>query len=109
MARVVRRTLRCTPVEKAAIRERAEAAGMPVSRFLVACALHEDAGGPPREEPRLVLSEEEQRTLHERVARMDAVHRALHEALPGTDLSLFGAIAFIQRALWERPSGWADR
>ncbi len=109
MARLVRRTLRCTVVEKAAIREKAEAAGMPVSRFLVACALHEDAGGAPREEPRLVLSEEEQRTLHERVARMDAVHRALHEALPGTDLSLFGAIAFIQRALRERPSGWADR
>ena len=47
MARLVRRTLRCTPAEKAAIRERAEAAGMPVSRFLVAFALHEDAGGPP--------------------------------------------------------------
>ena len=47
--------------------------------------------------------------MHEQVARMDAVHRALHEALPGTDLSLFGAIAFIQRALRERRPGWADR
>ena len=82
---------------------------MPVSHFLVACALHEDAGAPPREEPRLVLSEEEQRTLYDRVARMEAVHRALHEALPGTDLSLFGAIAFIQRELRARRSGGAGR
>ncbi len=109
MARLVRRTLRCTPVEKAAIRERAEEAGMPVSHFLIACALHEDADTPPREKARLVLSEEEQRVLHDRVARMDAVHRALHEALPGTDLSLFGAIAFIQRELWERRSDGTDR
>ena len=105
MARLVRRTLRCTPVERAVIREKAEAAGMPVSHFLVACALHEDAGAPPREEPRLVLSEEEQGTLYDRVARMEAVHRALHEALPGTDLSLFGAITFIQRELQARRSG----
>ena len=82
---------------------------MPVSHFLVACALHEDAGAPPREEPRLALSEEEQRTLYDRVARMDAVHRALHEALPGTDLSLFGAIAFIQRELQARRSGGTDQ
>ena len=47
MARLIRRSLRCTPVERAAIGERAEAAGMPVSHFLVACALHEDAGAPP--------------------------------------------------------------
>ena len=109
MARLVRRTLRCTPVEKAAIRERADAAGMRVSHFLVACALHEDAGAPPRKEPRLALSEEDQRALHDRVARMDAVHRALHEALPGTDLSLFGAITFIQRELWARRSDGMDR
>ena len=109
MARLVRRTLRCTPVEKAAIRERADAVGMPVSHFLIACALHQDAGAPPGEEPRLVLSEEEQRVLHDRVARMDAVHRALHEALPGTDLSLFGAVAFIQRELSARRSVGTDR
>ena len=109
MARLVRRSLRCTPVERAAIRERAGAAGMPVSRFLVACALHGDAGAQARGEPRLALSEEEQRALHDRVARMEAVHRALHEALPGTDLSLFGAIAFIERTLRARGSGGADR
>ena len=73
MTGVVRRTLRCTPAERAEIRERAAALDMPVSGFLVACALHEDAGGPGRDEPRLVLSEEEQRTLYERVEKMDRV------------------------------------
>ena len=56
-----------------------------------------------------MLSEEEQRALHDGVARMEAVHRALHEALPGTDLSLFGAIAFIQRELWARGSDGTGR
>ena len=82
---------------------------MPVSHFLIACALHEDAGAPNREEPCLALSEEEQRTLYDRIAGIDAVHRALHEALPGTDLSLFGAIAFIQRELQARRSGGTGR
>ena len=105
MTGVVRRTLRCTRAERAAIRERAAALGMPVSGFLVACALHEDAGGPRGDEPRLVLSEKEQRTLYERVAEMDRVRHALYEALPGTGLTLFAAIAFMQRALQSRGSG----
>ena len=105
MAGVVRRTLRCTRAEKAAIRERAEALGMPVSGYLVACALHQDAGGPRHTEPRLVLSEEEQRTLYDRVEAMERVRRALHEALPGSDLSLFGAIAFLRRERDSRRSG----
>ena len=105
MAGVVRRTLRCTRAEKAAIRERAEALGMPVSGYLVACALHEDAGGLRHAEPRLVLSEEEQRTLYDRVEAMERVRRALHEALPGSDLSLFGAIAFLRRERDSRRSG----
>ncbi|MCY4406652.1 MAG: hypothetical protein OXC15_09810 [Rhodospirillaceae bacterium] len=49
MANVVRRTLRCTRTERAEIRERAAALGMSVSGYLVACALHEDAGGPRRD------------------------------------------------------------
>ena len=57
MASVVRRTLRCSRAERAEIRERAAALGMSVSGYLVACALHEDAGGPRRDEPRLVLSD----------------------------------------------------
>ncbi len=103
MTGVVRRTVRCTPAERAAIRERAAAHGMKVSPFLVACALHEDAAR--HDQPRLVLSEEEQRTLYDRVAEMERVRRALHEALPGSDLSLFGAIAFLRRAVDARRSG----
>ena len=102
MARVVRRTLRCSRAERAEIKERAAALGMPVSGYLVACALHEDAGGPHRDEPRLVLSEEQQRVLYRRVEEMNRVRRALSESLAGTDLSVFGAIAFMQRAVQSR-------
>ena len=105
MANVVRRTLRCSRAERAEIRERAGALGMPVSGYLVACALHEDAGGPRRDEPRLVLSEEQQRTLYERAEEMDRVRRALGESLSGSKLSVFGAIAFIQRAIQSRRGG----
>ena len=104
MASVVRRTLRCSRAERAGIRERAAALGMPVSGYLVACALHEDASGPRRDEPRLVLSEE-QRTLYERVEELDRVRRALGESLSGSKLSVFGAIAFIQRAVQSRREG----
>ena len=65
MARVVRRTLRCSRAQSAEIRDRAAALGMPVSGFLVACALHEDA-----DEPGLALSEAEQRRLLDRVDRL---------------------------------------
>ncbi|MCY4548035.1 MAG: hypothetical protein OXC28_06690 [Defluviicoccus sp.] len=99
MSRVVRPTLRCTRAERAEIRERAAALGMKVSGYLVACALHEDAGGPRREEPRLVWSEEQQWTLYERIEEMERVRRALHESIPGTNVSLFGAIGFIRHAL----------
>ena len=101
----VRRTLRCSRAERARIRERAAALGMPVSGYLVACALHEDAGGPRRDMPRLVLSEQQQRTLYKRVEEMDRVRRALGESLPGTDLSVFGAIAFMQHAIQSRRPG----
>ena len=78
---------------------------MPVSEYLVACALHEDAGEPHRDEARLVLSEEQPRTLYERVEEMDRVRRALGGSLAGTDLSVFGVIAFIQRAVQSRREG----
>ena len=105
MARVVRPTLRCTRAEKAEIKERAAALGMTVSGYLVACALHEDAGGPRREEPQLVLSEEQQRTLYRRVGEMGEVGDALLLPLPRLGISLFGAIGFIQRALQSRREG----
>lgn len=92
---VLRRSLRCTPLERARIRERASDAGMPVSRFVVACALKDGTGN----EPGIVLSEEEQRRLYDRVAELDRLRRLLLEALPGTGVSLFGALAAMHRAL----------
>ncbi len=44
-------------------------------------------------------------TLYDRVAEIEQVRRALCEALPGTGLSLFAAIAFMQHALQSRGSG----
>ena len=105
MTGVVRRTLRCSRAQSAEIRERAAALGMSVSGYLVACALHEEAGGPRLDAPRLALSEEHQRTLYRRVEEMDRVRRALHEGLPGTGLTLFGAVAFIQHVLQSRRAG----
>lgn len=75
-------------------------------QILASGPLHEDAGGPRREASRLVLSEEEQRTLYGRVENMEQLRHLLYEALPGTRLSLFGAIAFLQRELdSRRPAG----
>ena len=103
MARTVRRTVRCTRAERARIRERADALGMTVSGFVVACALHGDRAD--RAGHALALSADEQRLLFDRVAELDRVRRALHEGLPGTELSLFGAVAFLQRAFAAGGSG----
>ncbi|MDE0275587.1 MAG: hypothetical protein OYH76_06810 [Defluviicoccus sp.] len=92
--------LRCTPLERARIRERAAGHGMSVSAFLVACALNvEDAGA---DEPRLALTDAEERLLFDRVAELDRLRRMLFERLPGSDVSVFGALAFIERALGDR-------
>ena len=74
--------MRCTRAERARIRERADALEMTVSGFVVACALNGD--GADREGHVLALSAEEQRLLFDRVAELDRVRWALHEALPGT-------------------------
>lgn len=98
----LKRALRCTPLERARIRERAAEHKMSVSAFLVACALRDDDGP---EEARPGLTEEEERLLFERVAELDRLRRALYERLPGTEISVFGAIAFIERALRDRGPG----
>ena len=94
--------LRCTPLERARIRERAAEYGMSVSAFLVACALNVDEAGP--DEPRLALTHEEERLLFDRVAALDRLRGVLFERLPGSDVSVFGALAFIERALGDRGS-----
>ena len=70
---------------------------MNFSRFMVACALHggdEDGG---EEGPRLVLTEDEQRSLYGRVALLDRCNEALLARLPGEEMSALGALAFLVR------------
>ena len=91
------RSVYCSPENRALIGRRAKEAGMSFSRFMIACALHgaddEDGG----EGPRLVLSEDEQRQLYERVALLDRCNEALLSRLPGTEISALGALAFLAR------------
>ena len=91
------RSVYCSPENRALIGRRAKEAGMSFSRFMIACALHgaddEDGG----EGPRLVLSEDEQRNLYERVALLDRCNEALLSRLPGTEISALGALAFLAR------------
>ena len=68
------RSLSCTDVEWERVRERADAAGQSMSRYLVERALTVELPrdgdgriGPP---PRLVLSEGDQREMHDRIAQM---------------------------------------
>lgn len=97
--------LRCTPLERALIRERAAGHRMSVSAFLVACALNDDGDGASPEAPRLAPTGEEERLLFERVEALDRLCDGLYERLPGADISVFGAIAFIERALRNRAPG----
>ena len=94
-----RRSIYCLPVERARIGERAEAAGMSFSGFMVACALHgEDDGDDERTGHRLALSEEEQRELHRRVELLDRCNEALLTRVPGIGMSMLAALAFLARA-----------
>ncbi len=91
------RSFYCSAAERDEIGRRAGAAGVSVSRFLVACALHgEDGDGGPGHP--LVLTAAEQRALYERVARLDRWSRALSERAPGADRSALEALAFLARA-----------
>lgn len=91
------RSIYCSPEDRNSIGRRAKAAGMSFSRFMVVCAVHcagEDDGG---EDPRLVLNENEQRMLFERVGLLDRCSHALLERLPGTEMSALGALVFLAR------------
>ena len=77
------RSVYCSAVEWAAIVERAAAADMNVSRFLMACALSED--GPP----------DGQEELLRKVELFDRFVEALLARLPGTEMSMLGALAFL--------------
>ena len=96
MIRARRRSIYCSPAEWAEITERARSAGMKNSPFVIACALAEDEEERP--DTLLALTEEEQRTLYDRVAFLDRCARAMYERLPGSDLSMFDTLAFLERA-----------
>ena len=82
----------CRPSDWEAIRTRAKEAGMPTSRFVVACALEEE------DDMRLALSEAEQRDLLNRVNRILLVLEDLMEPLPGSDVTAMEALSFLYLA-----------
>ena len=67
-------SLSCTDAEWERVRERADAAGLSMSRYLVEGALTlelpRDGDGKLRAPPQLVLSEGEQREMHDRIAHV---------------------------------------
>ena len=67
-------SLSCTDVEWERVRERADAAGLSISRYLVERALTvelpRDGQGKVGAPPRLVLSEDEQREMRDRIERI---------------------------------------
>ncbi len=100
--RARQRSIYCSAADRALIGRRAEAAGMSFSRFMVACALHGGNEDDGAEGPRLALSEDEQRSLYERVALLDRCNEALLARLPGTEMSALGALAFLVREAHSR-------
>ena len=91
MARSRQYSVSCAPLEWETIRERA-AAGTSVSRFVLGCALDDDAAH------RLALSEEEQRTLYNRVNLLLMATQDLLRPLPGSEVTLREAVEFLFRA-----------
>ena len=69
-------SLSCTDTEWERVRERADAAGLSMSRYLVERALTvelpRDGDGKIGPPPRLVLSEGEQQQIHDRIERISA-------------------------------------
>jgi len=89
------RSIYCSPENRALIGRRAKEAGMSFSRFMVVCALHGADADDGEEGPRLVLAEDEQRQIYERVALLNRCNEALLSRLPGTEISALGALAFL--------------
>ena len=67
-------SLSCTDAEWERVRERADAAGLSMSRYLVerslTVELPRDGDGKIGPPPRLVLSEDEQQQIHDRIAHV---------------------------------------
>ena len=104
MRRARQRCITCTPSDWQAIQDLAQAAGMKTSPFILSRVL----GGANR----MVLTAEEQRNLHDRVNRLVLVCEDLLHPLPGCDVTLGEAVAFLyrdrqaaQEAVTERRTG----
>ena len=78
MSRKRPRSVYCSPEEHAAIRERAAATGLPVSRFLMERAREEAGSGPAA-----VLTEAERAELHDGIRVLAAFADLLRGAAPG--------------------------
>lgn len=89
----------CPPGEWEAIRKRADAAGMKISRFVVACALDDE-----EDSPQLVLTGEEQRDLYHRTNLLLLAVQDLLAPFPGTGVTPRQAMEFLYRSARE-PSG----
>ena len=71
--------------------------------ILVACALYEDA--PLRDAGGPALSAAEERLLFERVEEIHGICLALQEKMPGSRVSMLGAMVFVERAIRNRQTG----
>ena len=89
MRRARQRCITCTPSDWQAIHDLAQAAGMKTSPFILSRVL----GGANR----MALTAEEQRNLHDRVNRLVLVCEDLLHPLPGCDVTLGEAVAFLYR------------
>ncbi len=89
MRRSLQHSISCKPSEWEAIKARAKGFNMSTSRFIIRCALDEN------DDRRLGLSENEQRCLVESVERLAAGVEALLAPLPGSDVTLHEALAFL--------------
>lgn len=101
MARSTQRCITCTPSDWRAIQALAAEAGMKTSPFIVGRVL---GGGI-----RLALTADEQRRLHDRVARLVLVCEDLLRPLPGTEATLGEAVAFLLRDRQAAQEAAADR
>ena len=99
--RARQRSVYCTRAQWAAIGARAAAAGLPISRLVVGCALGKArAEAAPRQDAlfdhRLALTEKEQRTLYEAVVGLERCAQVLLGRAPGAQVSLLEALLVLR-------------
>lgn len=97
-ARKRQRSVYCKPVERKAIREKAAAAGKPVSRYLLDLWRADDAEHHGPGGHGVALTAAEQAELRDGVREVRAFAHALMRELPGSGgLSLLAAVSVLAR------------